>query len=508
VISKLAPGRERAHAVARLARVRSYESQSEAASLFMQVVDEAAASDLETLAIAHEGVANCFLRLHERLAEAVHHAERACELGLELGDSVLVGEALGTQLLAETLLGSEIARDMVDRALAVQTPANESRVLRQPLPNVAARWRWTNHVEQAHDVLQDAFERATELGDESSVPLLLMFLGEVECSLGLLESARTRSLEGQELSEQSGQRTLFANHLGLECLASAHLGRAEDARLAADRVASLLAETGARHAELLATQGMTNLSLARREPDLALAHSAQFLAFVEREAIAEPGFLVFIVDRVEALIELDSLDDAVELLDWYEGNARRLGRSSALANCMRCRGLLAAQAGDLDSAIAAFEEALDWHAQVELSLDRARTLLALGATQRRKKRRREARETLDEALAIFERIGAALWAERARSELSRISGRAAKPGALTPAEERVAALVAEGKTNREVAAALFLSDRTVEGHLSRVFAKLNIKHRAEIAPALAERSGPQSDSPRQATAEADQQTYL
>jgi DNA-binding NarL/FixJ family response regulator len=100
------------------------------------------------------------------------------------------------------------------------------------------------------------------------------------------------------------------------------------------------------------------------------------------------------------------------------------------------------------------------------------------------KRRREARETLEEALAGFERIGAALWAERARGELRRISGRAASVGALTPAEERVAALVAEGKTNREVAAALFLSDRTVEGHLSHIFGKLGIRHRTELGRAL------------------------
>ena len=100
------------------------------------------------------------------------------------------------------------------------------------------------------------------------------------------------------------------------------------------------------------------------------------------------------------------------------------------------------------------------------------------------KRRREARSTLEEALSVFEAIGAALWAERTRAELRRISGRAATPGALTPAEERVAVLVAEGKTNREVAAALFLSDRTVEGHLSRIFGKLGIRHRTEIASVL------------------------
>jgi len=208
---------------------------------------------------------------------------------------------------------------------------------------------------------------------------------------------------------------------------------------------------------------------------------------VRGEGIEEPCAIPFVVDQLEALIELGRRDEALELLGWYEGNARRLERASALAACARCRGLLAAQAGALDDALAACEEALEWHARVELPLDKGRTLLALGAALRRAKRRREARATLEQALALFERIGAALWAERARTELRRISGRAPTAGALTPAEERVAALVAEGKTNRQVAAALFLSERTVEGHLSHIFGKLHIKHRAELAPALAAR---------------------
>ena len=126
---------------------------------------------------------------------------------------------------------------------------------------------------------------------------------------------------------------------------------------------------------------------------------------------------------------------------------------------------------------------------MRLPLDRGRTLLALGAAQRRSKRRREARETLGQALGVFEEMGASLWAERARAELKRISGRAATPGALTPAEERVASLVAEGKTNKEVAAALFLSDRTVEGHLAHIFGKLGIRHRAELGRAALSNTG-------------------
>jgi len=235
---------------------------------------------------------------------------------------------------------------------------------------------------------------------------------------------------------------------------------------------------------LIGSEALGHVALSLGTPDEALTHLEGPLDFVREEGIVEPGATRFIVDQIEALTELGRLEDAGELLDRYEGNARRLGRTSALANCARCRGLLAAQAGDLDAAFIAFREALELHEQVRLPLDEGRTLLALGAAQRRAKRRREARDTLERALGVFEAIGAALWAERARAELKRISGRAATPGALTPAEARVAALVCEGKTNREVAAALYLSDRTVEGHLARIFGKLGIRHRTELSSAL------------------------
>jgi DNA-binding CsgD family transcriptional regulator len=290
--------------------------------------------------------------------------------------------------------------------------------------------------------------------------------------------------DAREAASQSGQPLFAALGLALECLVQAQRGRIEEARQNAqcileggpDSLARLMGWAGLGHIEL--ALGRTNEVVERLEPGIA---------FVKREGILEPGATRFVVDHLEALIELAGLDDAVDLLDWYQGNARRLGRVSALANCARCRGLLTAQAGELDDALVFFARALELHEEVTIPLDRGRTLLALGATQRRAKRRREARETLEEALAVFEGIGAALWAERARAELKRISGRAATPGALTPAEERVAALVAEGKTNREVAAALFLSDRTVEGHLARIFGKLGIRHRTEIAAALAAR---------------------
>jgi DNA-binding CsgD family transcriptional regulator len=488
VIAELAPGRSRARAVMRLARIRAYEVLDEAVELFLQAVDEAE-EDREILAVAHEGVATCLWRLYERLDEALEHANLAAELALELGDEALAGEALGTRLQAELLLGREAAAETAALALTLQPAADDLRVLAQPRASVAMDYLdCIGELERARDELLALLRRASELGDESSPPFMLAHLSQVECDLGELGSALEHALQGQEASEQSGQRTIFALNLACESLAEARRGREGRARAAALRALELVPETGGRQAELVVTHALGHLELALGDPGAAVERIEPVLAFVRREAIAEPCEIRFVIDYVEALIELGRAADAAELLDWYEGNAHRLERISALAPCARCRGLLAASAGRLDEAVDAYEEALEWHSKLDLPLDRGRTLLALGSAQRRAKRRSEARATLADALALFERIGASLWTERARTELRRISGRAATPGALTPAEERVAGLVAEGRTNREVASALFLSERTVEGHLSHVFGKLGVRSRTELARELAARA--------------------
>jgi DNA-binding CsgD family transcriptional regulator len=193
------------------------------------------------------------------------------------------------------------------------------------------------------------------------------------------------------------------------------------------------------------------------------------------------------VDQVEALVELGRVDEAGELLAWYEANAKALGRRSARASALRCRALLAAAAGDLDGSLALFEGALQEHDAVPLPFDRARTLLAYGAALRRAKRKADARAALEEAVSAFETLDAALLSEKARSELARIGGRRRSEGGLTATELQIAELVAEGRSNKEVAAALFVSVKTVEANLSRVYAKLGIRSRAALAAQLAER---------------------
>ena len=127
------------------------------------------------------------------------------------------------------------------------------------------------------------------------------------------------------------------------------------------------------------------------------------------------------------------------------------------------------------SALNELEHSLAQYARVQIPFEVARTLLALGSTQRRARQKAAARTTLTSALAGFEELGAAIWADKARNDLARIGGRSPSGDTLTPAEERVATLVAEGCSNKEVAAALFMSVRTVETHLGKIYSKLGIR---------------------------------
>ena len=188
-------------------------------------------------------------------------------------------------------------------------------------------------------------------------------------------------------------------------------------------------------------------------------------------------------DYAETLLELGRIDDAVRVLDVWEADAVRLGRVAVLAHVTRCRGLVAAALGDVDRAALVLQQAVTQHEQVGDSFGRARALLALGIVRRRARQKRGAREAIEAAREGFEELGAATWAEKARDELGRIGGRSREEG-LTAAERRVAELAAAGKTNREVAAALFLGERTVETHLSHVYAKLGIRSRTELARIL------------------------
>jgi len=233
-----------------------------------------------------------------------------------------------------------------------------------------------------------------------------------------------------------------------------------------------------------AAQAMIGVSVGDYEA--AWRGARELTEAVERQGIGEPVPLLFLPDALEALVALGRLDRAEPLLGRFDSRARELDSAWALATGHRCRGLLLAARGDLAGAGRALEQALAEHERVDLPFDRARSLLVKGTLERRLRRRAGAARALEEARSEFDRMGARLWTARARAELERVAGRPPRSrGELTAAELRVAELGAEGLSNKEIAAALFVSAHTVEVHLSHAYAKLGVHSRAQLARRLA-----------------------
>ena len=190
--------------------------------------------------------------------------------------------------------------------------------------------------------------------------------------------------------------------------------------------------------------------------------------------------LAFIGDEIEALVLLGDLARAADLADELGRRGAELNRPTLVATAARCRALVLGSRGELDEAIQAAREAVAIHDELRLPFEQARSLLVLGGVQRRAKQRKDARESLTTAIEMFERLGATRWAERAAAERARVGGRTTIEG-LSETELRVAQLVAAGKSNKEVAAELYVSVRAVESNLSKVYAKLGIRSRTELA---------------------------
>jgi DNA-binding CsgD family transcriptional regulator len=189
-------------------------------------------------------------------------------------------------------------------------------------------------------------------------------------------------------------------------------------------------------------------------------------------------------NEIEALVSLGLLELAEEVIGFVEEKGRPSGRAWHEAVAARGRALVAAARGDDVSARAYVENALLAHERLPQPFERGRTLLAQGVIERRAKHRAAAREALTRALEVFDELGAPLWAEKAAAELARIPGRRQSSGALTETERRVAVLVADGLSNKEVAARLFVSVRAVESNLSKVYAKLGVRSRTQVAERL------------------------
>jgi DNA-binding CsgD family transcriptional regulator len=190
---------------------------------------------------------------------------------------------------------------------------------------------------------------------------------------------------------------------------------------------------------------------------------------------------------IESLLALGDLEQAAQQLGRLMEMTRDLQLPTLDALAHRAQGLFTAAAGDYETALDHLEHARQRFDELpgQWPFQLARTQLALGEVRRRARQKHAAKEALEQALEIFERLGAPLWVERARAELAQIGGRPSRPGTLTATEQRVADLVAAGHSNAEVAHELFLSPKTVEWNLSKIYKKLHVRSRTELAAKFA-----------------------
>jgi DNA-binding CsgD family transcriptional regulator len=317
---------------------------------------------------------------------------------------------------------------------------------------------------------------------------VLSRIAESELRCGNWSAALRAAREATELVSQTGFENEVSLMQAILALVLAHLGDLDAAEELGEQALTVAEEHRLVFRVARAQGSLGFIALSRGDAEQALTHLTPAR---ERLVAAEFGeFAAFAVveNELEALVEVGRFDEAEALAVHVAEVGERADRFWHRAVAARGRALLAAARGDDAGARDEVARALAAHERLPNPFELGRTLLVQGMIERRAKRRGEARAALTRALEVFDQLGAPLWAEKAAGELARIPGRAPAASELTETERRIAELVASGLTNREVAARLFVTVRTVEGNLTRIYAKLGVRSRTELAARLAGQS--------------------
>ncbi len=412
-------------------------------------------------------------------ARAAHHASEAVSAAAAHGDDGLVAEALAADAMVRFLAADPAPAEQLRHAVALEDESKPARLMMRPKAIAAMIAISSGDLSAGIPALDRVCAWAIERGEESEVPFLLGYRAWGAWWSGDYRGAIATAEEMRRIAEQAGStalRGLAALHRGV---ARCYLGDLDgsDADLADS--AELMERSGWRFGSTWVATGRCFSALSRGDAAAAAAVVRPISSALSSAGIEEPSFWIFAADEIEALVALGELERAETLAVAFTANARRLGRDWAIATGGRCVAIVEAGRGSTEAAVASVADAVCLQEQVGMPFELARTLLVQGRIERRARRKRASGVAFERALAIFDRLGTPLWAEHARRELARAPQRPAQ-GGLTESELRVARLAASGRTNREVAQLLFVSPKTVEASLARIYRKLAIRSRAEL----------------------------
>jgi ATP/maltotriose-dependent transcriptional regulator MalT len=327
---------------------------------------------------------------------------------------------------------------------------------------------------------------ADEQGEPVSYALQRLHVCELELRAGNWDAAARLLDEWAESAD--GELLSFPMYERCRALLAAGRGLPSEARDWAVKAIAAADAIEVRWDGLEGRRAHGIADLLARDPSGAVANLRTAWEHVEREGV-DPGTFPVAPELVEALLEVGEYDEAQAVADRLGAPAEGQEHPWRRATAGRCRACVRLSArvydeevaAELGGAVAAYEE-------LGLRFDAARSLLALGRAQRRHRKWKASRESLERAAATFDELGSSGWAEAARSELARVGARRPRAeGELTEAERRVVELAADGLSNKEIAGSLVVSVPTVEGHLSRAYAKLGVRSRAQLAARLSQR---------------------
>jgi DNA-binding CsgD family transcriptional regulator len=478
-IDAMEPGPLRAIAFDLLAGMRIYDNS------FLHAADrlKAALDDAEgnPAVLVQTLLMLSFVQLNvDEYGESLRNARRAVAVADGLGIPTLTSQAL-TMLVRATFTYGE-GFDEADLRRALELEDSDIDV---PIPFRASAINalilaCTGRLDEARAQMRAMRQHCVERGAEGDLVAIAGYSTWVDIWQGRFNDAAELADDAVERAEQLGGDHVLVIPLGVRAAAAAYTGRERDARADAEEAVKAEGDGAQRLPGYwpIMTLGFLEVSLGR------YAEALTVLQPVLSVFNAIPGTEIltawYIPDAVEAMVALGRFDDAEPLIETLERNGRRLDRAWMLAVGARCRSMLLAARGEVVAAEHVAQQAMAEHEGLPMPFERARTQLLLGQLQRRQRRKDAAASTLNEALRTFEDLGTPLWAEHARAELARTKVSPAHDARLTPTERRVAELAASGMTNRDVAAALFISPKTVEHNLSRVYRKLGIHSRAEL----------------------------
>jgi DNA-binding CsgD family transcriptional regulator len=495
LLPDLPAGALRARCLLQLGLLRN-DDFDKAAALFEQALADAG-NDYR-LRAQIESELTLLLDVRGDPAAASEHARAAVELAERTADPGLLAKTLPLLARMAFYEGKGIPHEIMRRAIELEPLAEDISTYDTPSATLGHFYLWSDQLDAARPLLEKSLRRATDRGEEYDRCSLLFPLANLEWSAGNAAAASRYREELLEVLRQLNDDQGEARMLWVRSFVALRQGNLAEVRTIATAGVKASQAIKDYHTEESCATVLAVVDLWSGHPEIAHRH----LSKLRGKAVSDGTPPIFVLINlwscdIESLIAMDRWDEAQEVLEDLFDHARRAENPNTAAVAHRCRGLLLAARGSIGEAIEAMDEALVQHALRPLPFEVGRTLLEKGTLKRRAKRKSAAKRTLEEALAVLEPLEANLFIARARDELGRIGlRRATVTDGLTQAQTRVAELVLAGKSNREIASALYMSPRSVEAHLTKIYRHYGVKSRSQLATALVKTSLPTDDSDR------------